>query len=217
MDIVHTVAQGEYLAGIARRYGFSDWKAIYDHPKNKDLKDKRPNPNILYPGDQVCIPKKEFKQSDIQAGQKFTVKMKSLVTRLQIVMKREDEKPFSSKKFRLKMGQRTVEGSTDGDGKIKMEIDTDVSDAELTLFLDEKDPEAVIRRKLKIGYLDPLDEITGMQARLNNLGYDAGTTPDANDPRFRSAVEEFQCDHKLKVDGICGPKTQAKLKEVHGC
>jgi len=33
---------------------------------------------------------------------------------------------------------------------------------------------------------------------------------------FLSAVEEFQCDNGLTVDGDCGPNTQAKLKEVHG-
>jgi murein L,D-transpeptidase YcbB/YkuD len=35
--------------------------------------------------------------------------------------------------------------------------------------------------------------------------------------RIRLAVEEFQCDHGLKVDGVGGPDTQNKLKEVHGC
>lgn len=216
-ETIHIVSQGEHLPSIAKRYGFSDWKTIYDHPKNKDLKDKRPNPNILYPGDQVFIPKKEFKQSDIQSGKKFTIKMKSLVAKLAIVMKKEDEKPFANVKYKIKIGERTTNGSTDGDGKITMEVDPDVTDIDLTLLLDEKDPEATVRRRLKVGYLDPIDEITGMQARLNNLGYQAGSIPDANDPRFRSAVEEFQCDHKLKVDGVCGPKTQAKLKEVHGC
>jgi hypothetical protein len=34
--------------------------------------------------------------------------------------------------------------------------------------------------------------------------------------QFRSAVEEFQCDNQLTVDGKCGPNTQAKLKAVHG-
>ena len=34
---------------------------------------------------------------------------------------------------------------------------------------------------------------------------------------FLSAIEEFQCDHGLVVDGKCGPATQAKLKQVHGC
>ena len=44
--------------------------------------------------------------------------------------------------------------------------------------------------------------------------------------QLESAIEEFQCDFmgnndlatiQQVVDGICGPKTQAKLLEIHGC
>jgi peptidoglycan hydrolase-like protein with peptidoglycan-binding domain len=70
---------------------------------------------------------------------------------------------------------------------------------------------------LKIGHLDPIDEHTGRRERLNNLGYRAGQEDDADDPAYRSAVEEFQCDYDLQVDGVCGPVTQGKLQEIHGC
>jgi len=56
----------------------------------------------------------------------------------------------------------------------------------------------------------------------NTTGSGGGNSLDStggqvNDQQFRSAVEEFQCDQGLTVDGICGPLTQAKLKQVHGC
>lgn len=70
---------------------------------------------------------------------------------------------------------------------------------------------------IKIGHLDPVDEISGQQGRLNNLGYYFGDIDGNDSPRFRMAVEEFQCENGLTVDGICGPNTQAKLKEVYGC
>jgi peptidoglycan hydrolase-like protein with peptidoglycan-binding domain len=54
-------------------------------------------------------------------------------------------------------------------------------------------------------------------ARLNNLGYFAGEIENPDQTAFESAVEEFQCDHGVHVDGICGPNTQAKLKKLHGC
>ena len=34
--------------------------------------------------------------------------------------------------------------------------------------------------------------------------------------QIRSAVEEFQCDHGLSVDGEVGPKTQRALVDAHG-
>jgi peptidoglycan hydrolase-like protein with peptidoglycan-binding domain len=70
---------------------------------------------------------------------------------------------------------------------------------------------------LKIGHLDPVDQVEGQQARLNSLGYFAGEPGTTGDPRFKRAVEEFQRDNQLTVDGICGPQTQAKLKSVFGC
>ena len=45
----------------------------------------------------------------------------------------------------------------------------------------------------------------------------AGPIDTVDEKLLASAVEEFQCDHGLTVDGKCGSLTQAKLKKVHGC
>lgn len=55
---MHTVKSGEYLSLIARNYGIPDWQTIYNHPQNADFKRKRPNPNLIYPGDLLFIPDK---------------------------------------------------------------------------------------------------------------------------------------------------------------
>ena len=58
----------------------------------------------------------------------------------------------------------------------------------------------------------------------NQTGFSSSVTGDvitrntrSTSPEFEMAVEEFQCDQGLKVDGICGPQTQAKLKKLYGC
>ena len=43
MPITHVVAQGDCFSKIARRYGFADYKVIYNDPANAELKKKRPN------------------------------------------------------------------------------------------------------------------------------------------------------------------------------
>ena len=48
------------------------------------------------------------------------------------------------------------------------------------------------------------------------MGYFAGTADDPDDMRIKSAVEQFQCDCGLTVDGDCGPQTQTELHKVHG-
>ncbi|MGE5692395.1 MAG: peptidoglycan-binding domain-containing protein, partial [Candidatus Zixiibacteriota bacterium] len=70
---------------------------------------------------------------------------------------------------------------------------------------------------IQIGHLDPIEETSGQKARLSNLGYYFGPLDAQADEKFRIAVQEFQCDNDLKVDGECGPKTQEKLKQVYGC
>ena len=74
---------------------------------------------------------------------------------------------------------------------------------------------------LGIGELDPIDTPSGQLHRLHNLGYEPGPpvppVTEEDRRRQRSAIEEFQCDHGLAVDGVCGPATQGKLLQVHGC
>jgi peptidoglycan hydrolase-like protein with peptidoglycan-binding domain len=65
--------------------------------------------------------------------------------------------------------------------------------------------------------LDPIDILAGQKERLNNLGYFAGDPQTEADEDFRSAVEEFQCDHGLTVDGVLGANTKSRLKQVYGC
>jgi peptidoglycan hydrolase-like protein with peptidoglycan-binding domain len=120
--------------------------------------------------------------------------------------------------------------TTNSHGRIEQSIPIMAERAQLTIK-DAQTPVMDVVMPIKIGHLDPVEEVSGQQARLNNLGYSAGPflgkTEEENAALFRSAIEEFQCDHfpeprrpdgvPVEVDGICGPKTQQKLKQVHGC
>jgi hypothetical protein len=70
---------------------------------------------------------------------------------------------------------------------------------------------------VQIGDLDPVGEPSGQRIRLANLGYYRLDGDEIDAVEFRSAVEEFQCENGLTVDGLCGPMTKSKLKQVHGC
>jgi peptidoglycan hydrolase-like protein with peptidoglycan-binding domain len=59
--------------------------------------------------------------------------------------------------------------------------------------------------------------MTGVQARLNNLGYNTGPVDGIQGPRTTEAIREFQEKYGLKVDGVVGPITRGKLVEVHRC
>jgi len=63
MAEMHTIEQGESLATIAKRSGLQSWQTIWDHPKNAELRAKRPKPELIHPGDQVYVPDKEHKDA----------------------------------------------------------------------------------------------------------------------------------------------------------
>jgi hypothetical protein len=106
--------------------------------------------------------------------------------------------------------------TTDRKGRIDENLPR-AGHAAVLVIQDAQTPFNFIQIPMKIGELDPVEELSGQQVRLNNVGYFAGDVGEKDEESFRSAVEEFQCDHGSAVDGVCGPTSQAKLKEVHGC
>jgi peptidoglycan hydrolase-like protein with peptidoglycan-binding domain len=235
----HTVVQGEYLSKIAKDNGFPDYLTIWDHPNNAQLKQQRQNPNVFYPGDHVFIPDKEQRHESGSTEKRHTFVVKKQTLKLRLVLEDVYEKPIAGARCALVVEDRVSQPTTDGTGKIQLEIPLDAQNAMLVVRSNNT-PFQNIPIPIKIGRLDPVDKISGQIARLNNLGYFAGDIDQAQQAsaatgngsgrggsgnrvdqasadQFRSAVEEFQCDHGLKVDGICGPVTQAKLKHAHGC
>jgi hypothetical protein len=208
-NLIHTVQQGDTLYKIAKKYGFRDWRTIYNHADNADFRKKRSNPNIIYPGDKISIPEKETKEDSGATEQRHRFRSKGNRQWLLIVLKDARNQPLASTPYKLSIGGEIIDDSTNSEGLLEQEIPHDADQAVLAIEGQEF--------LLKIGYLDPVDSPTGWRARLNNLGYKAGKVDGEENEELQSAIEEFQCDHGLKVDGIVGPKTQAKLEEVHGC
>jgi len=61
-----------------------------------------------------------------------------------------------------------------------------------------------------------INTLTDVQQALNALGYACGDADGLLGPKTLSAIRDFQEDNNLKVDGIAGPITRAKLEELLG-
>ena len=217
MAETHVVAQGEHLSSIADQYGFTDYTILWDHASNADLKQQRVNPNVLQAGDNLYIPDKQQKTESGATAQRHVFKLQQDRLMLRIVFEDAYEASVANAPCTLFLGDEKSSITSDGTGKIEKQIlpsatggTVVLATADTPLFRDDL-------LQIKIGELDPVDSLSGQAARLNNLGYLAGTPDTADDPQFESAVEEFQCDQSIPVDGEPGPQTQAKLKQVHGC
>lgn len=217
MSETYTVKQGDFLAKIAANFGFANQMTIWDDPKNANLKQKRKNPNVLFPGDELFIPDKKQKQESGPTEQKIRFELKHSKLILRLILEDAYNKPIANAQCELTVNSETHKLTSDAKGKVEKEIPPKSEKATL-LVKDAKTPVNNQVIPILIGHLDPIDTLTGQKARLNNLGYFAGLLDKEDQNLFRSAVEEFQCEHMAKsdVDGKCGPKTQAKLLEVYG-
>lgn len=54
-QVTHVIQRGESLSAVGRQHGVT-WQQIYFYPLNAGFRSKRPNPNLVHPGDRVFIP-----------------------------------------------------------------------------------------------------------------------------------------------------------------
>jgi hypothetical protein len=64
MANAYTVLRGDTLSKIAQRHGMT-WQYLYSHADNAAFRRKRPNPNLIYPGDVIMIPKSDKRYYEV--------------------------------------------------------------------------------------------------------------------------------------------------------
>lgn len=214
MAKTHVAEQCDHLPGIAATHGFSDFRTIWDHPENAELKKTRKNPNILLKGDRVFVPDRDLRQEarPTDARHRFVVSREPLHLRVKVLDLMETPQPPPC----FLVVDLIPDLMGHNDGVFQASIATTVKTAELQF------PEARPRLAvpLAVGCLDPIDTTSGQRERLNNLGYFAGFAEQSVD-QFVWAVEEFQADHLKEIGlarptGVCDARTQRVLQRVYG-
>jgi len=211
MSSSYTIQQGDHLSSIAKTYGFRSYTVIWNHAQNAALKKKRVNPNVLFPGDVLFIPDKKPKDEDGETTAVHLFRLNVPKLKLRVVIRGRDSKPIPNANCELEIDGAKQQLQADGDGLVEKPIPATATGGTLRV------PDFQIEAPIKIGHLDPIDEQSGLTGRLANLGYYRGDLQNVDPDELASAIEEFQCDQKITVDGKFGPQTMAKLKEVHGC
>lgn len=204
----YTVKQGDCISSIAFRYGFFP-DTIWNDSKNSDLKQERNDPNVLLPGDEVWIREKEQKEESCATEKRHRFKRKG-VPEILIVQLKIDDEPMANEPYVLEIDGALSEGRTDGDGKVEITIPPNANKGKITLR------ESGDEYELELGGLDPITEISGVQARLRNLGFECGPIDGKLGSKTQSALREFQKRNKLDATGDLDDETRQKLKESHG-
>ncbi|MHC4502607.1 MAG: PGRP and LysM peptidoglycan-binding domain-containing protein [Planctomycetota bacterium] len=205
----HTVKQGECVESIAFEHGLF-WETVWNDPKNAELKDARGNPNALLPGDKLYVRDMEEKDEPCEAEQKHRFRRKGIPCMLRLVLCDQGE-PRANQDYELEIDGEVFTGKTDANGLLEQGILPNAKEGKLAVGTGADRMEYV----LNLRQLDPADEPSGVQQRLNNMGYDAGKVDGTLNDQTRSALSRFQADNDLEPTGELDDETVKKLMEVH--
>lgn len=201
------VGAGETTMSLAKKNGFF-WRTIWDHGENAQLKAKRKDPNVLFEDDEIFIPERQPKTVSKGSEQEHVFKLKGEPAKfkLRLLM---NGKPRAGVSYILEIDSgEKIEGKTDGDGRLEHFIPNDAARGTLII---EGGKEIY---PLRLGQLDPLDLISGVQQRLKNLGYNCGGEHGELGEQTKEALKKFQAEHDLQETGEPDDATKAKLKEL---
>ena len=208
----HKVKQGESLSSIAYDYGFKVWETLYNASENADLKRKRPNPNLLYPGDEVVIPELKSKnETDLATDKlhKFVIKGERFLFRME--MNDSVMNPLVGFPFKFYIGNELIkEVVTQEKGLIEFSLSKKVRTGKIEFLGETYD--------VVIGGLDPVSRVSGIQQRLTNLGYNAGPVNGIFGALTSRSLHEFQLNHEkegLIASGEIDDDTRKLIQQIH--
>jgi N-acetylmuramoyl-L-alanine amidase len=203
------VESGDCIGSIAYESGFF-WETIWNDPQNKALKEKRKNPNVLLPGDVVYVPDLRPREESVATEQLHRFRLKGVPAKFHIRLLL-DGKPRANVDYQLEIEGNTVTGKTTGNGEITRSIAPNAREGRLRVKNKQGWDEYILR----LGGLDPAENVTGAQARLRNLGFDLGDEHGELGPLTTSALRQFQRWSGLEVTGRLDEATIGQLNEQH--
>jgi N-acetylmuramoyl-L-alanine amidase len=205
----YVVQQGESISSIACAQGLF-WETIWWDPVNSALREARGNPDVLLPGDRLTIPEIEIKHVPAATDMRHRYVRRGVPAMLRLRLVDAAGEPRAGVPYTLDAGGMTFSGESDPDGWIKHPVPPDARTGKLRFNdgLEEYD--------LSLGEVDPIESITGIQARLHNLGYDCGMVDGICGPLTSSALTEFQEANGLPPSGEPDKATKEKLLAAHG-
>ena len=209
MAVNYQVKQGDCISSIAFENGFFP-DTIWNHPNNAELKEKRKDPNVLLPGDIVYVPDLRIKEVNEPTNQVHKFRVKNVPAKLSLHLL-ENGEPQRNEQYTLEVDGEVIRGVTDSEGKIKVSISPNAKKGKLILGTGENQKEY----NLSLGRLDPVNEISGIQTRLNNLGFDCGRADGKMNPETKEALQAFQSSVGLPATGEIDSATEAKIQGSH--
>ena len=210
---IHTVEPGETIQTIAKDYGFRQWRRIFEHPQNRRLREERPNPEVLAPGDTVFVPELEPKSEPARVDEETVFVLAKVRRQLVLSLRDADGAGLAGTPYTLRVDETEHHGVVDAQGRIRHDIAVEARSGTLALEVDE---DQLVSIELEIGALDPVETDEGVRARLYNLGFMHCTEGEAG-PELADAMATFRESSGLPpLDDPLSPAAREALLFAHG-
>jgi hypothetical protein len=220
----YEVESGDCMSSIAYANGFF-WKTLWDLSANADLKAKRKNPNVLMTGDVVHIPDLTLKNEPGATEMKHKFMLKGVPEKLHIKLLDYNHKPRPNLDYIIVIDGDARRGKTDSNGGITESIPPSAMTGKLTFAAPQETdsngkplpgkPKNQVMI-LQLGNLNPISEVSGLKARLANLGFYKGPIDENLDGATKKAISAFQTRQGMTVTGVADDATRQKLQDLHG-
>jgi len=122
MGSYHVVTQGEYASAIARRYGFSDYRAVWEAPENAALKAERKTPNVLFPGDRLFIPDRALREEPRPTDQRHRFVRRGQDLVLRVRFEHQYFRPIAATPCDVTVETQRSTLTSDGSGQVQRSI-----------------------------------------------------------------------------------------------
>jgi len=205
----HVVAEGEGISKISEQYGFAP-ATVWNAPENQALREKREDPNILFPGDVLVIPDKQPKTLTRETGKRHRFRKVDVPPMFELQLLNAGQ-PRAQIAYTLTVDGKKLQGTTDDEGMVRQFIPAKSQSGTLE-FTDQGETHKL---EIDFGGMDPLTEIKGVQKRLNNLGFPCGTPDGTLNARTQQALQMFQAVCGLPSTGALDEATLDQLKQLH--
>jgi N-acetylmuramoyl-L-alanine amidase len=199
---------GDCLVNLSAAEGFL-WETIWNHPENAELRRKRRHYNILKAGDRLFIPDLEVRSYSGATETRHHFVRKGVPVRFTVALA-TCGRPRANERYVLMLDNGSSrEGTTDDEGVLDEPIPPDVREGRL--LLDDEQEEFLIR----FGHLDPIQEVSGVQTRLRNLGFYEGEIDGELSPETTAAIAEFKRSRNLPGEGALTDEVRQALVAAH--
>jgi hypothetical protein len=194
---IHVVKRGQQsMMYIAHEHGFEDWRTIWEHPDNAELrKGPRPrHPQMLELGTKVVIPSREEETwQPVATNERNTFRLQAAPrARVRVCLFDWTGEAYAYRDYTATIGAVTTRGETGPNGLVELEVPDDVKEVSLVVHLGSEQ----VAWRLLVGALEPAYTQGGVRGHLTNLGLLPGGF-EADDAEAASALSAFRASRDL--------------------